>query len=104
LKLLAGHGGLSAFLATEIIYAFYQTSNNSLRFHRFMTGFLEMVATRGNVNFWRVTILSNASSTTVLRYMEALMELLIGRGNRKVLFGINLLSLLPYPTTPMNVQ
>jgi hypothetical protein len=30
--------------------------------------------------FWRVTILSNASSTTILRYMEALMELLIGRG------------------------
>ena len=50
-KLLAGHGRLSAYLATEIIFAFHQTSNNALRFHRFMTVFLEMVATKGNVDF-----------------------------------------------------
>ncbi len=42
-KLLGGRVGLSAFLATEIILAFHQTSNNSLRFHRFMNNLIQSV-------------------------------------------------------------
>ena len=38
-------GGLSAYLAVEIIIAFHQTSNNALRFHRFMNDFLDKVNT-----------------------------------------------------------
>ena len=34
---LGKNGGLSAYLAVEIILAFHQTTNNALRFHRFMS-------------------------------------------------------------------
>ena len=42
---LGKNGGLSAYLAVEIILAFHQTSNNALRFHRFMNDFLGKVNT-----------------------------------------------------------
>ena len=35
-RLIGGEWGLSAFLATEIVVGFHQTSNNALRFHRFI--------------------------------------------------------------------
>jgi len=50
-QLLGGRRGLSAFLATEVIVAFHQTSNNSLRFHRFMCQLLSNVKKHGDLRF-----------------------------------------------------
>jgi len=51
--LLGGREGLSAFLAIEIVLAFHQTSNNSLRFHRFMNELLSSVEQYGDLRFLR---------------------------------------------------
>jgi hypothetical protein len=50
-KLLGNYHGLSAFLATEVIVAFHQTSNNSLRFHRFMEILLSSVEKTRDLRF-----------------------------------------------------
>jgi hypothetical protein len=50
-KLLGSYHGLSAFLATEVLVAFHQTSNNSLRFHRFMEQLLSSVEKTGDLRF-----------------------------------------------------
>jgi hypothetical protein len=47
---LGKDGGLSAYLAVEIILAFHQTSNNALRFHRFMTDLLGNVRTKDDLH------------------------------------------------------
>jgi hypothetical protein len=44
-------GRLSAFLSLEIVLAFHQTSNNVLRFHRFMEAFLESAKNCGDLRF-----------------------------------------------------
>ena len=46
---LGKNGGLSAYLAVEVILAFHQTSNNALRFHRFMTDLLGKVHTNDDL-------------------------------------------------------
>jgi hypothetical protein len=46
---LGKDGGLSAYLAVEIILAFHQTSNNALRFHRFMSDLLGKVHTHNDL-------------------------------------------------------
>ncbi len=42
-RLIGGKQGMSVYLATEIILGFHQTSNNALRFHRFMGMLLRSV-------------------------------------------------------------
>ena len=46
---LGKNGGLSAYLAVEIILAFHQTSNNALRFHRFMSDLVGKVHTHNDL-------------------------------------------------------
>ena len=48
---LGGNQGLSAFLATEIILGYHQTSNNALRFHRFMNLLLRSVKKHHDLRF-----------------------------------------------------
>ena len=48
---LGGNQGLSAFLATEIILGYHQTSNNALRFHRFMNQLLSSVQQHRDLRF-----------------------------------------------------
>ena len=50
-RLLGGKQGLSAYLATEIILGFHQTSNNALRFHRFMTILMSSVKQHYDLRF-----------------------------------------------------
>ena len=50
-RVLGRNHGLSAFLATEIILGYHQTSNNALRFHRFMNQLLTSVKQHCDLRF-----------------------------------------------------
>ncbi|MFM7544412.1 MAG: hypothetical protein ACKO5I_07270, partial [Ignavibacteria bacterium] len=45
-----GHGCLSAYLALEIVYIFHRNTTYPLRYHKFMSSFLESIRTTGDIN------------------------------------------------------